>query len=96
LSGNGRSASKNWNFLNGYKELLVQYETTKCRPYLFLKSEGHTTGVGGIIPHMQSWVHKSKHGVGKQASLALNALASPVSAWAGAIEGRSGELRNDP
>ncbi len=91
LSGKGRSASKDWNFLAGYKELLVQYEATKGKPYLFLKSEGHTTGLSGIIPHMQSWVHKNKHGVGKQASPALNALANPVSAWAGAIEGRAAE-----
>ena len=91
LSGQGRSASNDWNFLIGYKELLVQYEATKGTPYLFLKSEGHTTGVSGIIPHMQSWAHKNKHGVGKQASPALNALASPVSAWAGAIEGRAAE-----
>ena len=91
LSGSGRSASEGWNFLNGYKELLVQCETTKGHPYLLLKSEGHTTGVSGIIPHMQSWVHKSKHGVGKQASPALNALANPASAWAGAIEGRAAE-----
>lgn len=91
LSGAGRSASRGWEFLKGYKELLIQYETTKGQPYLFLKSEGHTTGLSGIIPHMQSWVHKKKHGEGKQASAALNALSNPVSAWAGAIEGRAAE-----
>jgi len=91
LSGEGRSASNGWEFLKGYKELLIQYETTKGHPYLFLKSEGHTTGISGIIPHMQSWVHKKKHGEGKQASASLNALANPVSAWAGAIEGRAAE-----
>jgi len=91
LSGSGRSASSGWRFLKGYKELLVQFETTKGRPYLFLKSEGHTTGVSGIIPHMQSWAHKNKHGEGIQASPALNLLASPVSAWDDAIEGRAAE-----
>ncbi|VAW79453.1 hypothetical protein MNBD_GAMMA15-1805 [hydrothermal vent metagenome] len=91
LSGAGRSASKGWEFLQGYKELLVQYESTKGQPYLFLKSEGHTTGITGIIPHMKSWVHKNKHGFGKLASPSLNALASPVSAWSGAVESRAAE-----
>jgi hypothetical protein len=91
LSGSGRSASEGWAFLQGYKELLVQYETTKGHPYLFLKSEGHTTGVSGIIPHMQSWVHKKKHGEGLQASPALNAMANPVSAWSAVVEGRAAE-----
>jgi len=91
LSGSGRSASKGWDFLKGYKELLVQFELTNGLPWLFLKSEGHTTGVSGVIPHLQSWVHKTKHGEGLQASPALNALANPVSAWAAAIEGRAAE-----
>lgn len=76
LSGSGRSASKGWKFLNGYEELLVQYELTIGVPYLLLKAEGHTTGVSGIIPHLQSWNHKRKHGVGLEASPFLNALAS--------------------
>lgn len=75
LSGSGRSASQDWAFLNGYHELLVQFEYTKGQPYLFLKSEGHTTGVAGIVPHMQSYLHKRKHGEGLQASPALNSLA---------------------
>jgi hypothetical protein len=91
LSGKGYSASEGWEFLQGYKELLVQFEATVGKPYLLLKSEGHTTGLGGIIPHMQSWAHKAKHGVGKQASPALNAIANPVSKWSGTIEGRAAE-----
>ncbi len=87
LSGAGRSASKGWNFLKGYHELLIQFEETKGRPYLFLKAEGHTTGMSGIIPHMQSWIHKKKHGEGLQASAALNALSvtSPL------VESRAAE-----
>jgi len=91
LSGAGRSASEGWAFLNGYDELLVQYEATKGHPYLFLKSEGHTTGLSGILPHMQSWLHKRKHGVGKLASPSLNALASPVSVWSATVEERAAE-----
>jgi len=91
LSGSGRSASEGWAFLNGYDELLVQFELTKGHPYLYLKTEGHTTGLSGIIPHMQSWVHKRKHGVGKEASPALNALAHPVSSWSGVVESRAAE-----
>ena len=90
LSESGRSASKGWEFLQGYKELLVQYESTKGKPYLFLKSEGHNF-ISGIVPHMRSWVHKKKHGVGLEASPALHALAHPVSAWAGPIEDRAAE-----
>jgi hypothetical protein len=91
LSGSGRSASEGWAFLNGYDELLVQFELTRGHPYLYLKTEGHTTGLSGIIPHMQSWVHKRKHGVGKEASPALNALAHPVSSWSGVVESRAAE-----
>ncbi|MBW2281395.1 MAG: hypothetical protein JRG76_15780 [Deltaproteobacteria bacterium] len=87
LSGSGRSASKGWDFLNGYRELLVQYETTQGRSYLFLKAEGHTTGISGIGPHMKSWRHKKKHGVGLEASPALHALA----AASPAVEARAAE-----
>lgn len=75
LSGSGRSASKGWAFLNGYHELLVQMEDTKSIPHLLLKSEGHTTGPSGVIPHLQSWVHKRRTGEGLMASEALNELA---------------------
>ena len=75
LSTSGRSASKGWDFLNGYAELLVQFEETTGRPYLFLKAEGHNTGLKGIIPHIKSWRHKKKHGVGLIASPALNQFA---------------------
>jgi len=87
LSGEGRSASKGWAFLNGYHELLVQYETTTGTPSLFLKAEGHTTGIDGIVPHMKSWLHKRKHGVGLEASPSLNALA----AHNALVEGRAAE-----
>jgi hypothetical protein len=87
LSGSGRSASKGWNFLNGYRELLAQYELTGGVPYLLLKAEGHTTGLSGIVPHLKSWNHKRKHGVGLEASPFLNALATanPL------VEGRAAE-----
>lgn len=78
LGGSGRSASKNWEFLKGYKELLVQVEEIAGRPYLFLKAEGHTTGLSGIIPHLQSYLHKRKTGEGLQASPFLNAVAVAV------------------
>jgi len=88
LSGDGRSASENWNFLEGYKELLVQYEGLKGRPYLMLKAEGHTTGLSGIVPHLQSYMHKRKTGEGLQASpfLAAVAVAAP-----GIVEPRAAE-----
>jgi hypothetical protein len=78
LSGDGRSASEKWNFLEGYKELLVQYEAISGRPYLMLKAEGHTTGLSGIVPHLQSYLHKRKTGEGLQASPFLNAVAVAV------------------
>ncbi|MCA9062329.1 MAG: hypothetical protein KDA96_04705 [Planctomycetaceae bacterium] len=76
LSKQGYSASSGWAFLKGYAELLVQYETIGGGHYLFLKAEGHTTGLGGIIPHLRSWHHKNKTGEGLTASPALNTLAS--------------------
>ncbi len=58
---------------------------------MLLKSEGHTTTVRGILPHMHSWVHKIKHGEGLQASPALNAMTIPASRWGAVIEGRAAE-----
>jgi hypothetical protein len=78
LSGSGRSASEKWDFLQGYKELLVQYEAITGRPYLLLKAEGHTTGLSGIVPHLKSYLHKRKTGEGLQASAFLNAVALAV------------------
>ncbi|UVE69372.1 hypothetical protein L2Y90_21845 [Burkholderia pyrrocinia] len=75
LGGAGRSASKGWSFLNGYKELLVQMETIEGRPCLFLKSEGHTTGFRGVIPHTVSYFHKMRTGEGMNASPMLGALS---------------------
>jgi hypothetical protein len=74
LDGKGRSAHKGFAFLKGYEELLVQWVATNERTYLMLKCEGHTTGIGGIVPHLQSWNHKRKHGVGLMANPALNTL----------------------
>lgn len=76
LDGKGRSAHKGFAFLKGYEELLVQWVLTNERTYLLLKCEGHTTGIGGIVPHMQSWNHKRKHGVGLMSNPALNTLAT--------------------
>jgi hypothetical protein len=87
LSGTGRSASRGWAFLNGYHELLVQYETTMGRTYLFLKAEGHTTKTSDLLPHLKSWVHKKKTGAGLTASVALRDLASESPQ----IEGRAAE-----
>lgn len=75
LGGKGRSASKGFEFLNGYKELLVQMETIDGKPYLFLKGEGHTTGLKGVIPHAATYGHKLKTGVGLMTSRYLNALS---------------------
>lgn len=87
LSGKGRSASKGWDFLNGYHELLIQFEYTKGRPFLLLKAEGHTTGLSGIGPHMASWWTKIKTGEGNTASPDLKSFAnlSPL------VEGRAAE-----
>ena len=88
LGGSGRSASKNWKFLKGYKELLVQNDSIKGRPYLFLKTEGHTTGISGVVPHLKSYMHKRKTGEGLQSSpfLAQMAINAP-----GLIEPRAAE-----
>lgn len=88
LGGAGRSASKGWDFLAGYKELLVQNDSIKGRPYLFLKTEGHTTGLSGVVPHIQSYLHKRKTGEGLQSSPFLAAMAVAVP---GLIEPRAAE-----
>lgn len=91
LSGNGYSASDQWAFLNGYKELLVQYEETAGEQYLFLKAEGHTTGASSIIPHMLSWANKTVTGEGLTASKHLNTLASSGNSALVTVEGRAAE-----
>ncbi|AKJ27292.1 hypothetical protein [Caldimonas brevitalea] len=88
LSGKGRSASKDFEFLKGYKELLVQMEHIDGKPYLFLKTEGHTTGLSGIVGHTKSYLHKVKTGEGKTASPYLNAMAT---AAPGLVEPRAAE-----
>ncbi len=75
LSKVGYSARDEWNFLNGYHELLVQFEETAGRYFLFLKAEGHTTRPDGFIPHIVSWVHKKWYGEGKMVSPDLHDLA---------------------
>lgn len=69
------SASKGFEFLKGYKELLVQLEGTPQMPWLLLKLEGHTTGMDGAIPHVKSYFHKKKYGVGLTASDSLHDFA---------------------
>jgi len=76
LSGKGYSASKGWNFLKHYHELLVQFEKTGNQYFLFLKAEGHTTNTSAIVPHAASWAHKEVYGYGKTASPELHKLAS--------------------
>jgi hypothetical protein len=88
LSGSGRSASAGWSFLKGYHELLVQLEVTAGIPHLFLKAEGHTTGLSQVIPHLQSWRHKKKTGEGLQVSPFLNAAAEAFPSY---IEARAAE-----
>jgi hypothetical protein len=88
LGGSGRSASRNFDFLKGYAELLVQNDSIKGRPFLFLKAEGHTTGLSGVVPHVRSYLHKRKTGEGLQASPFLAAKAVEVP---GLIEPRAAE-----
>jgi hypothetical protein len=88
LGGSGRSASKNFDFLRGYEELLVQNDAIKGRPYLFLKAEGHTTGLSGVVPHLQSYLHKRKTGEGLQTSPFLSQMAVNVP---GLVEPRAAE-----
>lgn len=78
LSKNGYSASKNFEMLKGYDELLVQHEKLNGKDYLYLKAEGHTTGISGVVGHTEAYVHKKKHGVGLERSPYLGAMAQAV------------------
>jgi hypothetical protein len=77
LSKRGASAHDGWDFLQGYRELLIQIEGEKAgSPYLFLKCEGHPLdGTISTLKHGLSWVVKSMTGAGQTASPALNNLA---------------------
>jgi hypothetical protein len=73
LSKQARSAGDGFEFLKGYKELLVQIEGD----FLFLKAEGHrASGAGAIssVKHVGGWVRKSLTGSGNTASRELNDL----------------------
>jgi hypothetical protein len=73
LSKQARSAGDGFEFLKGYKELLVQIEGD----FLFLKAEGHrASGDGAIssVKHGWGWVRKSLTGSGNMASRELNDL----------------------
>lgn len=73
LSKKGYSAHQGFNFLNGYKELLIQIEEDDR---LFLKAEGHPmSGLKDTIAHGTSWVVKSVTGSGKTANPDLHNLA---------------------
>jgi hypothetical protein len=72
---NARSAGQNYNFLTGYSELLVQFESERGSPSrsLFLKTEGH----GSLsLAHLSSYITKSRTGKGNTASAALHNLAT--------------------
>lgn len=74
LSTDGaRSAGQGYQFLNGYSELLVQYEEIGGAPQLFLKTEGHPAA---SIAHLLSWVNKIRTGAGNTASDALHQAAA--------------------
>ncbi len=88
LSGAGLSASKNFEVLKGYKELLVQVETNQGKPYLFLKAEGATTGIKGFIPHARGYISKVRTGEGLVSSSELRKLAQNEP---GMIEPRAAE-----
>ncbi|SEA45293.1 hypothetical protein [Rubrimonas cliftonensis] len=78
LSGaNAYSLSKDWKFLKGYKELLVQIERpADPDPYLFLKAEGHSlNNVREAALHAMSYASKSLTGKGLTASEALHRVA---------------------
>jgi hypothetical protein len=77
MSKKGYSASRNWNFLSGYGELLVQIEGG-LTSYLFLKSEGHPLSMKdpvGAGKHLKAWGTKIRTGEGEMANPALNELA---------------------
>lgn len=78
LSGKGQSAHRNWNFLNGYRELLIQFEDlsiNKDSPHMMLKAEGHTTNLSQIPKHTLSYIAKIFSGAGRMASPALHNYA---------------------
>lgn len=73
LHGHGRSAGRDWKFLKGYAELLVQLEgggrhSPEISPHLFLKNEGHPAVSVG---HALSYFHKLRHGHGGVANEAI-------------------------
>jgi hypothetical protein len=77
LHKHGRSAAKDWHFLKGYHELLVQMEgggkhTAEAEPHLFLKCEGHTAF---NVMHLKSYYTKVKTGKGDVANARLQELA---------------------
>jgi hypothetical protein len=88
LDGGGRSGSKGFKFLKGYKELLVQMPEIETKPYLLLKAEGHSTGLSGVIPHMLAWGQKIMTGEGRLRSPELHALAHNET---GLVERRAAE-----
>lgn len=65
---NARSAGTGFQFLQGYRELLVQIEGN----FLFLKAEGHPAN---DMAHVSSYFTKVSTGAGNTASVALNNLA---------------------
>ena len=68
LSGSSYSAGKDFNFVNGYSELLViVYED-----YLFLKMEGHKAI---SVAHLKAWNTKRKTGAGNTNNPELHNLA---------------------
>jgi hypothetical protein len=89
LSKKGASGHKDWDFLNGYEELLIQIEgQTSVAPSLFLKCEGHAlSGITGTVMHLASWIQKNLTGSGMTASQALNEWAS----YSNDVEGRAAE-----
>ncbi len=78
LGKRGASAHEGWNFLRGYKELLLQIEGNGA--YLFLKCEGHPleAGISGL-KHLLSWGVKALTDAGKTASPELHNLAKDSS-----------------
>jgi hypothetical protein len=77
LSKKGASAHEGWDFLQGYKELLVQIEgETTSAPYLFLKCEGHPMADAiSTLKHGLSFAVKWATNSGMTASPALHNLA---------------------
>jgi hypothetical protein len=95
LSGKGYSASKDWHFLKGYHELLIQIEDLSVNhssPHLMLKAEGHTTGLSGIVGHSLSYINKRFTGKGLVANKALYTYAKDKDRGSsGIVEERAAE-----